>query len=235
MIDNKFLRIMVVSVAGVLSSSFLVAAPAAAQQIQGHAAVRYLPAVFDGSTKTGWYSYPGQSPKLRISGDQVRITSGRHSTVMLSRGVDTASASAEVWLTHAPISTSSISGLGVMGDEDHAMVIGLGDGNVVLWQLDPNTTKVIAQQQVNAASPLQFRVTGGDAAQVRFYWRHRGDAAWHPLGDAASTGMLASWHGPLRFGLVLDGPQGSQVTFSNYHAASSGQGGPMTAMLFVPR
>ncbi len=230
---TTFLRKMVLSAAPVLVTFALLPMQAIAQQGRGTQSPMgaYLrTVVFDGSTQAGWYSFPGQRPKLRFSGDQVRITSRQHSTVMLSRGADTSGSAVEVWLTHAPISTSSISGLGVLGDAQHAMVIGLEAGNVVLWQLDPATTKVIAQQPVNATSPLEFRVTGGDAAQVRFFWRHRGDSAWHPLGDEASNRVLATWSEPLHYGLLLDGPQGSQVTFSNYRAANVGQ----TAMAMTP-
>jgi hypothetical protein len=64
-------------------------------------------------------------------------------------------------------------------------------------------------------------VSGGNPANVRFFWRHARDGAWHSLGDSASNKILSSWREPLKFGLLLDGPQGSQVTYSNYRAASS--------------
>ena len=124
-------------------------------------------------------------------------------------------------MTRAPISTSSISGLAVLSDAQHAMVIGLESGSVILWQLDPAGARVVARQPVNASSPLEFRVTGGTPADVRFFWRHQNDGTWHPLGDSESNTILTSWRKPLRFGLLLDGPQGSQVTFSNYRAAHS--------------
>ncbi len=225
----NFLRSMVLSVAVFVCAITLIPIQSAAQHLQQSTGAQLQRTVFGGSTQSGWYSFPGQSAKVHFSGDAVCITSRKHSTVMLSRGADTSGSSAEVALTHAPISTSSISGLGVVADADHAMVIGLEGGNVVLWQLDPGSTKIITQQPVNATSPLEFRVVGGDAAQVRFFWRHNGDSAWHPLGDSASNKMLAKWSEPLHFGLLLDGPQGSQVTFSNYRAAGAGMS--MTAML----
>ena len=119
--------------------------------------------VFDGSTQAGWYSFPGQSPKLHFKGDQVRIKSREHSTVLLSRDADASGTAAEVGLTRAPKSTSSISGLGLVGDANHAVVIGLGDGSVVLWQLGPNSARVLARQPVNTSSQFEFRVSGGDA------------------------------------------------------------------------
>ncbi len=218
---QTFLRKTVLSMIPIACAFSMSAMPAAAQQSTEFAAPHLQTVVFDGSTQAGWYSFPGQSPKLHFKGDQVRITSREHSTVLLSRDADTSGSAAEVWLTHPPVSSSSISGLGVLTDEDHAMIIGLEGGSVVLWQLDPDTTRVVARQQVNEASPLEFRVTGGDASDVRFFWRHRGDSAWHPLGDQAVNGVLTSWKEPLRFGLLLDGPQGSEVTFSNYRASSA--------------
>lgn len=231
---KTFLYTLVLSVAGLFSSFSLLFTQASAQQMQGDRGAHLRSAVFGGSTRAGWYSYPGQRPKLRFSGNDLRITSRKHSTVMLSRDANISGSTAEVSLIHPPISTSSISGLAVMSDADHALVIGLAEGNVVLWQLDPAATRVIARQPVNATSTLEFRVVGGDASQVRFFWRHPGDAAWHPLGDSAANKMLATWHGPLHFGLVMDGPRGSQVTFSNYRTGSD-QGGSTMAMLIGMR
>ena len=221
---NGFFRNTALFLAPMVCALCLAAAPATAQnaqQVRGFMAGHLQSVVFDGSTHAGWYSFPGQQPKLHFNGDQVRITSGLHSTVLLSRVADSADSTAEVSLTHPPISTSSISGLAVLSDAQHAMVIGLEGGSVVLWQLDPAAARIVARQQVNGSSPLEFRVTGGTAADIRFFWRHPGDSAWHPLGDAASNKILSSWREPLRFGLLLDGPRGSQVTFSNYRAASS--------------
>jgi hypothetical protein len=221
---TKFLRNTVLSFTALACSLALGSTQGSAQSIQqvrGFAAGHLQTVVFDGSTLEGWYSFPGQQPKLKFNGDQVRITSRRHSTVLLSRDADTSGSAAEVSLARAPISTSSISGLAVLSDAQHAMVIGLAAGNVVLWQLDPAGARMIARQQINADSPLEFRVSGGNAADVRFFWRHTGDGAWHRLGDSASNKVLSSWREPLKFGLLLDGPQGSQVTFSNYRAAAS--------------
>jgi hypothetical protein len=221
---NNFLRNAVLSILPLVCAFSFVPTQAVAQNAQQapeFAGAHLQYAVFDGSTQAGWYSFPGQSPKLHFKGDEVRITSQEHSTVLLSRAADTAGLAAEVSLTRAPISTSSISGLAVLSDAQHALVIGLEGGSVVLWQLDPGVARIVARQPVNASSPLEFRVAGGNAADVRFFWRHTGDGAWHPLGDSESNKILASWREPLRFGLLLDGPQGSQVTFSNYRAASS--------------
>lgn len=232
MMRKTFLRASVLSVAGLFCTSSPTFRQTLAQQVQGHAGAHLESVVFDGSTRAGWYSFPGQRPKLKFTGNDVRITSRQHSTVMLRREASASGGSAEVSLIHPPMSTSSISGLAVMSDADHAMVIGLEGGNVVLWQLDPGTTRVVARHPVNATAPLEFRVTGEEASQARFYWRHPGDAAWHGLGgESTADSTLASWHGPLHFGLLLDGPQGSQVTFSNYRTGSFGEGGTMTAML----
>jgi hypothetical protein len=215
----NFLRKTVLSLIPIVFAFSIAPTETSAQNIQRGAADGHLQhVVYDGSTQAGWYSFPGQSPKLHFSQHEVRITSRNHSTVLLSREANTSGLEAEVSLTRAPLSTSSISGLAVLSDAQHAMVVGLEGGNVVLWQLDPGTARVVARQPVNASSPLEFRVTGGNAADVRFFWRHTGDNAWHPLGDSESNKVLASWREPLRFGLLLDGPQGSEVTFSNYRA-----------------
>lgn len=221
---SSFLRSMILSSLPLLCALSVAPMTASAQNTRPNAVgmnAHLQSVVLDGSRQSGWYSFPGQSPKLKIHGDEVRIASRRHSTVLLSREADTAGSAAEVSLTRAPISSSSISGLAVMSDAHHAMVIGLEDGNVVLWQLDPNATRTIARQPVNADAPLEFRVLGGTPAEVRFFWRHAGDEAWHPLGNSGSTQVLANWREPLRFGLLLDGPQGSEVTFSNYRADPS--------------
>lgn len=196
---------------------------ASAQQTRGWSTGHVENVVFDGSRQAGWYSFPGQSPKLHFKGDQVRIKSRQHSTVVLSRDADASGTAAEVELTRAPRSTSSISGLGLVGDANHALVIGLGDGSIVLWQLGPNSARVLARQPVNTNSQFQFRVSGGGAEDVHFFWRHRGDGAWHPLGNAAVSGVLTAWQEPVRFGLILDGPQGSEVVFSNYRASLANQ------------
>lgn len=236
MTKNTFLRNTLFSLVPLACALSMTSVPAAAQSsapVGGH----LQNAVYDGSRQAGWYSFPGQSPKLKFKGNDVRIQSREESTVLLSREAAGAADAAEVALKSAPASTSSISGLAVLSDAQHALVIGLAAGNVVLWQLDPGVTKIVAHQPVNSNSPLEFRVTGTTAADIRFFWRHVGDAAWHPLGDAASNEVLTSWHEPLRYGLLLDGPQGSQVTFSNYRAASGdvasveGPQSTMTAML----
>jgi hypothetical protein len=225
---TNILRTAALSLSSIVCFLGVMAIPAAAQNgsMLGH----FRSVVYDGSTQAGWYSFPGQQPKLHFSGDQVRITSREHSTVLLSRSADAAGTTAEVSLARAPISTSSISGLAVLTDAQHAMVIGLEGGNVVLWQLDPAAARVVARQPVNGSSPLEFRVTGGNGTDVGFFWRHPKDSAWHPLGNSVSKQILASWREPLRFGLLLDGPQGSQVTFSNYRNATSDM-----ASNFVPK
>ncbi len=220
---TNFLRNTVLTLVPLVCAFSLASTAAVAQSTQQSEfmGAHLQPAVFDGSTQSGWYSFPGQQPKLHFSGDEVRITSRKHSTVLLSRNAETAGSVAEVSLARAPISTSSISGLAVLSDAQHAMVIGLEGGSVILWQLDPVATRIIARQPVNSSSPLEFRVAGGTGTEVHFFWRHKGDISWHRLGDATSNKILASWREPLRFGLLLDGPQGSQVTFSNYRAADS--------------
>ena len=229
---KTFLRKMVLSAVPLACAFSMTVGQASAQQLKGFTRAHVQSVVFDGSTQAGWYSFPGQSPMLKFKGNQVRITSREHSTVLLSRDSDTSGSAAEVWLMHPPISTSSISGLAVLSDQNHAMVIGLEGGSVVLWQMDPSVTRIVARHQVNESSPLEFRVTGGDATDIHFFWRHRGDSAWHPLGDSAAKSVLTSWRAPLRFGLLLDGPQGSQVTFSNYRASSdSMEDSSMQAML----
>ncbi len=219
--NTTFLRNTVLSFTALACAFSLGSTAASAQNIQqtaGFAGAHLVSAVYDGSTRAGWYSFPGQQPKLQFSGDQVRITSRKHSTVLLARAADSAGSAAEVALDRAPISTSSISGLAVLTDAQHAMVIGLEAGNVVLWQLDPAAARIVAVHPVNASSPLEFRVAGGNAADVRFFWRHVGDKSWKSLGDSATSKVLSNWREPLKFGLLLDGPQGSQVTFSNYRA-----------------
>jgi hypothetical protein len=216
---TNFLRGIVFSAVPFFCAVSMTTTQAAAQQVRGWSTGHVQTVVFDGSRQAGWYSFPGQSPKLHFNGNQVRIKSREASTVLLSRDADASGTAAEVRLTRAPKSTSSISGLGLVSDAQHAMVIGLGDGSVVLWQLEPNSARVLARQQVNANSQFEFRVSGGDAADVRFFWRHQGDSAWHPLGNSAANHVLTGWQEPLRFGLLLDGPQGSEVVFSNYRAS----------------
>ncbi|MHB1936902.1 MAG: beta-xylosidase family glycoside hydrolase [Acidobacteriaceae bacterium] len=213
-----FLRGTLFSAVPLVCAVSMTATQAFAQQTRGWSAGHVENVVFDGSMQAGWYSFPGQSPKLRFKGDQVRIKSREHSTVLLSRDADASGTAAEVELTRAPKSTSSISGLGLVGDASHAVVIGLGDGSIVLWQLEPNSARVLARQPVNTDSQFEFRVSGS-AGDVRFFWRHQGDSAWHPLGNAAVSRVLTAWQEPLRFGLLLDGPQGSEVVFSNYRAS----------------
>lgn len=221
---NKFLRNAILSLIPFACAICLAAAPALAQNADRASNVmggHFQSVVFDGSKQAGWYSFPGQSPKLHFKGDQVRITSREHSTVLLSRDGNTSGEAAEVSLDRAPISTSSISGLAVLSDEQHAIVIGLEGGSVILWQLDQGISRVVARQPVNPSSPLEFRVASGNGSDVRFFWRHAGDGAWHSLGGSATDAILSRWREPLRFGLLLDGPQGSQVTFRNYRAASA--------------
>lgn len=214
-------------------------APTLARAQQPAVAPHLQSVVLDGSTLAGWYSFPGQSPTLRFKGNQVRITSNNRSTILLSRDSGIAGSAAEVSLIHAPMSSSSISGLAVLSDARHALVIGLYGGDVVLWQLDPAGARIVASRQVNADSPLAFRVTGGTPVDVRFYWKHQKDGAWHVLGDAGSSAVLSGWHTPLTFGLLLDGPQGSEVTFSDYRSALTGMAAnepspsPMTAVLIA--
>lgn len=209
----------VLSLVPLLCAVFLAPTLSHAQQASQKMQPHLQSVVMDGSTRAGWYSFPGQSPKLHFKGNQVRITSVADSTVVLSRGSGIEDSAAEVSLTRPPRSSSSISGLAVVSDARHAMVIGLSAGEVVLWQLDPAGARIVASQPVNADSPLAFRVTGGTPSQVRFYWRHQKDGAWHTLGTSASNAALSTWREPLSFGLLLDGPQGSEVTFSDYRAA----------------
>lgn len=215
MMKSRFLRSMVSTLVPAVSLIVFAGGNARAQS------AHLQTVVFDGSTRAGWYSFPGQQPKLKFNGDKVSITSRRHSTVFLSRAAQDGATLAEVSLDKAPASTSSISGLAVMSDPNHAMVIGLESGHVILWQLDPVAARIMARQQVNGNSPLQFRVTGGNGTPARFFWRHKGDAAWHALGSNHTDAVVASWREPVRYGLLLDGPRGSEVTFSNFRSSGS--------------
>lgn len=227
MMKSRFLRSMVSTL--VPAASLLCFATALAFSQSAHLQT----VVFDGSTRAGWYSFPGQRPKLKFSGDKVSITSRMHSTVFLSRAAQDGATLAEVSLDKAPASTSSISGLAVMSDPNHAMVIGLESGHVILWQLDPVAARIVARQKVNGNASLQFRVTGGNGTPARFFWRHKGDASWHALGSNHSDAVVASWREPVRYGLLLDGPRGSEVTFSNFRSSASdmANAGTMTAAL----
>ena len=216
---TNFLRGTIFSAVPILCVVSVAATQTWAQQARGWSTGHVKTIVFDGSTRAGWYSFPGQRPRLHFKGDQVRIESREHSTVLLSRDAYASGTAAEVELTRAPKSTSSISGLGLVGDANHAVVIGLGDGSIVLWQLEPNSARVLARQTVNTSSQFEFRVSGGGPENVSFFWRRRGDGAWHPLGNAAVTQALTAWQEKVRFGLLLDGPQGSEVVFSNYRAS----------------
>ena len=140
---------------------------------------------------------------------------------MLGHTVEGSGEAAEVRLMHSPASPSALSGIGVMSDSEHALVIGLEDGNIVLWRLDPNAARTLARKPIGHDSPLDFRVTGGSPTEVRFYWRHQGEQTWHAFGDPASYADLSDWHQSMRFGLLVDGPMGSQADFSNYREAAS--------------
>lgn len=216
---TKFLRRMVLSFAPFVCASLLAPTASFAQNSFSNTdtpAVHFQEAVYHAIVRDGWYSYPGQQPKLRFKGDLLNITSRNTSTVLLSRVAD-ANSAAEVSLVRPPISTSSISGLAVMADAQHAVVIGLEGGNVVLWQLDPSGARMLDSHPVNENSPLEFRVSGDTASNVQFFWRHkRSGSTWHPLGNRQSMALLNQWSGPVHFGLLLDGPLGSQVTFSDY-------------------
>lgn len=220
---TNFLRRLVLSITPFVCASLLAPVPSFAQNVSSNSNSTSLLqyAVYHGIARDGWYSYPGQQPRLRFKGDTLNITSRKHSTVLLSRlaGADSA---AEVSLVRPPISTSSISGLAVMSDAQHALVIGLEGGNVVLWQLDPNGARMLDSHPVNSSSPLEFRVSGNTASDVRFFWRHKREGStWHSLGDRQSVALLSRWTGSIHFGLLLDGPRGSQVTFSHYRDISS--------------
>ncbi|HET9099386.1 MAG TPA: hypothetical protein VFN62_03270, partial [Acidobacteriaceae bacterium] len=171
---TNFLRGTIFSAVPILCVVSVAATQAWAQQARGWSAGHVKTIVFDGSTRAGWYSFPGQRPRLHFKGDQVRIESREHSTVLLSRDAYASGTAAEVELTRAPKSTSSISGLGLVGDANHAVVIGLGDGSIVLWQLEPNSARVLARQTVNTSSQFEFRVSGGGPENVSFFWRRRG-------------------------------------------------------------
>lgn len=226
-------RRLVLSIAPLVCAVSFVPQAHAQQSARPVQAAQLQTIVFNGATQHGWYLPAAQRPKLKFTGNELKITSRGRSMVMLSQREQVAGLAAEVWLTHAPVSTSSITGLGVMGDADHALVIGLAGGDVILWQLDPDAARVVARTRVNATSPVEFRVIGEQKDNARFFWRHRGDKQWHPLGSSSSDTLLASWHRPMHLGLLLDGPRGSQATFTDYHTFSADQVQPrmMAAVL----
>src|SRR6185312_7998269 len=97
---NNILRNTVLSLVPLACTVCLAASPAFAQnaQVGGVMGGHLQSIVFDGSRQAGWYSFPGQSPKLHFKGDQVKITSREHSTVLLSRDGGTSGEAAEVSL-----------------------------------------------------------------------------------------------------------------------------------------
>ncbi|MBA2680712.1 MAG: hypothetical protein H0U76_20245, partial [Ktedonobacteraceae bacterium] len=104
---QNFLRTTVLSLIPLVGALCLSATSACAQNAQSTEpfGAHVQSVVYDGLTQAGWYSFPGQQPKLRFNGNEVRITSGDHSTVLLSRVADASGSAAEVSLMRAPVNT----------------------------------------------------------------------------------------------------------------------------------
>ncbi|HEX4021971.1 MAG TPA: hypothetical protein VHX63_12570 [Acidobacteriaceae bacterium] len=201
----------------------LLTVPVIGQQSKNSHPTGMTPDLFVTTPDSAWLVPAGLTPELRIHGNDMRVGSKDRSLIMLGHTIEGSGEAAEVRLMHSPASPSALSGIGVMSDTEHALVIGLEDGNIVLWKLDPDAARVLARKPVGHDSPLDFRVTGGNIANVRFFWRHQGEQTWHAFGDPASYANLSDWHQSLRFGLLVDGPMGSQADFSDYREAASEQ------------
>lgn len=199
----------------------LLTVPVVGQQPKNSHPTGTTPDLFVTTPDSSWLVPAGLTPNLRIRGTDLRVGSKDRSLIMLGHTVEASGVAAEVRLNHSPASPSALSGIGVMSDTEHALVIGLEDGNIVLWKLDPDASRILARKQIGHDSPLDFRVTGGSIADVRFYWRHQGDRNWHAFGDPATYANLSDWHQSMRFGLLVDGPMGSQADFSDYREAAA--------------
>ncbi|HUZ04911.1 MAG TPA: hypothetical protein VMU62_06120 [Acidobacteriaceae bacterium] len=201
----------------------LLTVPVLGQQQRNTHPTGMTPDLFVTTPDSAWLVPAGLTPKLSIRGNDLRVGSADRSLIMLGHTIEGSGVAAEVRLVRSPASPSALSGIGVMSDTQHALIIGLEEGNIVLWRLDPDDARVLARKQVGHDSPLDFRVTGGSPTDVRFFWRHQGEQTWHAFGDPASYADLSNWHQSMRFGLLVDGPMGSQADFSDYREAASEQ------------
>jgi hypothetical protein len=197
----------------------LLAMPSMGQQPTNSQSTKVSPDLFVTTPDSSWLVPAGMVPKLRIQGDELRVGAKNRSFIQLGHSIEGPGIAAEVRLVQLPASPSALSGIGVMSDTEHALVIGIEDGNLVLWRLDPEDARILARKPIGHDSPLDFRVTGGSISEVRFFWRHQGEASWHAFGNPASYANLSKWNQSMRFGLVVDGPMGSQAEFSNYREA----------------
>ena len=177
--------------------------------------------VFVPAPDSDWMVPFGQSCDFIVHQKTFQIGSTDSSLVMLAHAAAGSGVAAEVQLLHTPASSSAISGLGIMSDARHALVIGLEDDDVVLWELAPEGVRVLSRRPIGHGLPLEFRVIGGSIPNARFYWRYKRERVWHVFGNPASYAHLSHWPRSAFFGLLVDGPLGSQAVFREYQEVPS--------------
>ena len=163
-----------------------------------------------------WMVPYGTVPYLEIRHNKLRVTSVDNSLVLLAHDIQGAGVAAEVRLLSSPASSSAICGLGVMADSEHALVIGVANGEIVLWKLGVQEAGILARKLVGHDLNLELRVTGGSAQEIRFYWRHHNEQTWHAMSAPAEQMNVTDGTSTLRFGLLMDGPLGSMAEFADY-------------------
>lgn len=194
--------------------------PARGQQASSCAPATVQPDPFVSMPNSTWLVPAGAGPRLRVRGKDLIVRTRDQSFLELAGSPEGPGEAAAVKLVRLPASPSALSGLGVMRDTEHALVIGIEDGNIVLWQLKDGEARVLENKPIGYGRPTEFRVAGGKNGQVQFFWRHQGEKAWHAFGSAADCAGLSQEGQPMRFGLVVDGPLGSQAEFRDYTEAA---------------
>jgi len=114
---------------------------------------------------------------------------------------------------------SSLKGLALYGDVNHAIGIGVAAHTVQLWEVTANGRKVWASAEIKTDEPVKLKMTALDRTNYRFYWSQ--DATtWNELNKDSTQSyegkLLPAWDRSARPGLHQSGNVNEPACFSHF-------------------
>jgi len=110
-------------------------------------------------------------------------------------------------------------GLAIIGDAKNEVGLSRRDGELELWRRDQEERPVLWTKGEAPGKVMWLRVSSAGNEEASFSFSADGKV-WSPAGVSVSLKELLPWDQGLRVGLLVDGPAGSSVSFTQISIAA---------------
>jgi beta-xylosidase len=124
---------------------------------------------------------------------------------------------------------AALKGLAAYGDANNALGLGVSAGRLVLWQVEKQQRRTLAEQPLSTAAPVHLRMEVRDGRRYQFSWSTDG-RTWTSVrqgqkgeGPPEIDGdYLPPWDRAVRAGVFVMGGPGASGTFDSFRLAYGG-------------